>query len=167
MRASLALPRPPQLRLVVLRRKTAATVAGSRPVHEASFGFGAAALLSSDWDVFRKTFKVRQSGRLMRDPSGPSWKRIGGRGFTLWVSEIRLTDSTTVPPTWEIRLQSLATLNAKGQQCWAEVCKGIEGSIRAAWLERVDAIPSTRFRDADAEPGATADGGVRSISGRS
>jgi hypothetical protein len=133
-------------------------VAGTRPVHEASFRVRAAAFSGSDWYEFRKAFKVGRSGRPMRDPGVPPWARIDGRGFTLWVSEVRLADSRTVPPTWEIRLQSLAPLNAAGEQCWAEVCEGIERFIRASGLERVEGVPSAlHFGDADAEPSAATD----------
>jgi hypothetical protein len=49
-----------------------------------------------------------------------------------------LADSRTVPPTWEIRLESLAPLNQAGQECWREVCEGIERFLRLAGLDRVE-----------------------------
>ena len=113
-------------------------MSGTTPVHEASFKVRVVAFPACDWCEFRKTLRARRSGRTMRDPGGPPWERIDGRGFTLWISEVRLCDSRTVPPTWEIRLESLAPLNTEGQRHWREVCEGIEQFLRASGLARVE-----------------------------
>lgn len=125
-----------------------AGVVGTTLVHEASFKVRAAAFPAGRWLEFRKALKPRQS---TRDTGGPPWERIDGRGFTLWLSHVRLSDSRTVPPTWEIRLESLSPLNPDGQRQWAEVCEAIAMFIRASGLEPAGV--------ADAEPNAAADRG--------
>jgi hypothetical protein len=111
-------------------------VAGTPPVREASFRVRATAFPGSHWIEFRKAFKAKRS---TRDTGGPPWERIDGPGFTLWLSEVRLLDGRAVPPTWEIRLESLAPLNPAGQGRWAEVCAAIEQFVRASGLEPADA----------------------------
>ena len=123
-------------------------MAGSRPVHEASFRFRNNHFLH-DWDEYYRAFKIRRSDRPMRDGDGPPWGRIDGRGFTIWVSEICSAGRDIVPPAREIRLESLAPLNPAGQRCWREVCDGIEAFIRATGSERVEESAAT-----DAEPSA-------------
>ena len=104
-------------------------------VRGASFKVRAAAFPAGRWIEFRKAFKLRRSAR---DKDGPPWERIDGRGFTLWLSDVRLADSRTVPPTWEIRLESLAPLNPDGELRWAEVCEAIALFIRVSGLEPVE-----------------------------
>jgi hypothetical protein len=128
-------------------------VAGTTPVHEATFKVRAVAFPAGEWYKFRKVFKPRRTSRTMRDRGGPLWERIDGRGFTIWVSDGCLADSRTVPPTWEVRLESLAPLNTEGQQCWREVCEGIERFIRVSGLERIEA------KGTDAEPGSVLSSG--------
>ena len=118
---------------------------GTTPVQQASFKVRAAAFPAGQWLDFRKAFKPRRSAR---DKDGPPCERIDGRGFTLWLSEVRLADSRTVPPTWGIRLESLAPLNPDGQRRWAEVCEAIALFIRTSGLEPVE-VPG-------AAPGAPA-----------
>ena len=121
-------------------------MAGARPVHEATFRVRAVAFPACDWYEFRKVFRPRRASRSMRDPGGPPWERIDGRGFTIWVSDGCLADSRTVPPTWEVRLESLAPLNPEGQQCWRDVCEGIERFLQASGLERVEDRAATEPR---------------------
>jgi hypothetical protein len=109
----------------------------STPVQEASFKVRATAFPACAWCEYRKVFKPKRTNRVKRNPGGPPWERIDGPGFTIWISEGCLLDSRTVPPTWEIRLESLARLNQAGQQCWLELCEGIECFLREAGLERV------------------------------
>lgn len=139
-------------------------MSGITSVHDASFKVRAAAFPANFWYEFRKAFKVRQSSRTMRNPGGPPWGRIDGRGFTFWVSEVRLSDNRTVPPTWEIRLESLASLNPEGKRYWQEVCEGIERFLRASGLQKIEdraaAEPRSESREADAEPIAIPDRGI-------
>jgi hypothetical protein len=114
----------------------------STPVHEATFKVRAAAFPACAWYEFRKAFKARRSDRIKRNPGGPPWERIDGRGFTLWISDGCLSDGRTVPPTWEIQFESLAPLNQAGQECWQEVCEGIERFIGMSKLERVEGDPA-------------------------
>ena len=83
------------------------------------------------------------------------------RAFPLWVSDGRLSDSRTVPPTWEIRLEALAPLYSEGQRYWREVCEGIEQFLRASGLERVEdraaKEPRSEAEEDDAGPFATDD----------
>jgi hypothetical protein len=111
------------------------------PAREASFKVRAAAFPAGRWLEYRNAFKPRRSAR---DKDGPPWERIDGRGFTLWLSDVRLADSRTVPPTWEIRLESLIPLNLPGQERWAQVCEAIALFIQSSGLEPVEV--------ADAEP---------------
>jgi hypothetical protein len=60
---------------------------------------------------------------------------VDGPGFTLWISDVVLFDSLTFPPTREIRLESLASLNPTGHQRWQEVCQGIARFFQQAGLE--------------------------------
>lgn len=119
---------------------------GTTPVQQASFKVRVAAFPADRWLEFRKALQSRRS---TRHTGGPPWERIDGRGYTLWLQDVRLVDSRTVPPTWEIRLESLAPLNSDGQRHWAEVSKAIELFIRASGLEPAEG--------ADAESVATLD----------
>jgi hypothetical protein len=112
-------------------------VSVSTPTQEASFKVRVAGFPGGDWFEFRKAFKAKPTNRTKRD-FGPPWERIDGQGFTIWISDWCLLDSRSTPPTWEIRLEALATLNQPGQTCWQEVCEGIERFIRASGLERVE-----------------------------
>ncbi|WP_020469670.1 barstar family protein [Zavarzinella formosa] len=133
------------------------TMAGNRPVHQASFKFRGTRFLH-DWNAYRKALKLRRSDRPMRDTDGPPWERIDGRGFTIWVSEICSANRRTESPAWEIRMESLALLNPEGQQCWSEACEGIERFIRASGLERVEdstvTVQQIGTEGPDSEPSA-------------
>ena len=135
-------------------------MAGTTPVQAASFKVRAVAFPACAWYEFRKAFNARRSSRTKRDPGGPPWERIDGRGFTLWISDGCLSDRRTVPPTWEIRVESLAPLNQEGQRCWQEVCEGLERFIRVSRLERVaDCLAESPIeaKVTAAEPSAAAD----------
>jgi hypothetical protein len=112
-------------------------VTGTTPAQEASFKVRATAFPACAWYEYRKAFKAKRTNRIKRNPGGPPWERIDGQGFTIWISEACLLDSRTVPPTWEIRLASLPRLNQAGQQCWQEVCEGIDRFLQESRLERV------------------------------
>src|SRR5437868_3919409 len=103
----------------------------SKPIHEASFKVRTTAFPGHPWREFYKAFKAKQSSRGI----GPAWDRIAGPGFTLWHSDVILLDRTTEPPTWEIRLESLASLNTVGGQCWQAVCQGIVRFFQQSGLE--------------------------------
>jgi hypothetical protein len=51
-----------------------------------------------------------------------------------WLSDVVLFDSRTAPPTWDIRLEALVSLNPAGHQCWQEVCTGIEQFLQEQGL---------------------------------
>jgi hypothetical protein len=109
-------------------------VTDTPPTQEASFKVRTLAFPACDWMEFRKVFKSKRTKRSKRD-GGPPWERIDGKGFTIWISDVCLLDSRTDPPTWEIRLETLAALNQPGQLCWQEVCEGIERFIQASGLQ--------------------------------
>ncbi len=70
------------------------------------------------WHELKRRLGTRAARR--STDSHPIWRRIDGRGFTIWLSEIRLADSISEPPIWEVRMEALATLSPEGQQCWEE-----------------------------------------------
>jgi hypothetical protein len=106
-------------------------VSPTASVHEASFKVQADAFPRGDWAQYAKVFKAKQASR-------GTWKRLDGPGFTIWISDVVLFDSRTVPPTWEIRVKSLSALNRVGEQCWQEVCQGIDLFFHKSGLERVE-----------------------------
>jgi len=109
-------------------------VSRTKPTQEISFKVRADAFPGLDWSQYCKVFKAKPTSR----GSGPAWNRIDGPGFTIWISDVALFDSRTVPPTWEIRLEALAALSPAGVQCWQEVCQGIERFFQQAGFERVE-----------------------------
>ncbi len=60
----------------------------------------------------------------------PIWWRIDGNGFTLWLSELILADSTATPPTWHVKLESLAALPPSGIQQWDMTVTTIEQFLK-------------------------------------
>jgi len=104
------------------------TSARGIPVHTASFTVQTASFPGGVWIELRKALRSIRSAR-------GCWQRIDGSGFTLWLSDVRLADSRSQPPTWEIRLESLAPLNPAGQQRWSEACEAI-----AQFLEQIGPI---------------------------
>ncbi len=71
-----------------------------------------------------KELGCRRSSRQSDD--FPIWWRIDGIGFTLWLSELILEDSSATPPTWQVKLESLAALPPAGIEQWALTVAGIE-----------------------------------------
>lgn len=71
------------------------------------------------WRDLLKALGCRKSDRETEE--FPIWWRIDGKGFTLWLSEVRLADSTSVPPTWRLKLEALAALPPAGKEQW-DVC---------------------------------------------
>ena len=60
----------------------------------------------------------------------PIWWRIDGIGFTLWLSELILADSRATPPSWQVKLESLAALPPAGIQQWNMTVTAIEQFLK-------------------------------------
>ncbi|CAH1385459.1 hypothetical protein [Candidatus Nitrotoga sp. M5] len=89
--------------------------------------------VSAAWRDLLKMLNCRKSDRGTKDY--PIWRRIDGKGFTLWLSEIQLADSASKPPTWRFKLESLATLPPMGKEQW-DICLGaIEKFLQDAELQ--------------------------------
>jgi len=81
----------------------------------------------SQWRELKKQLGARAASRTTEEH--PTWMRIDGHGFTIWLSEVRLADSSTEPPVWETRMESLNPLPPEGQRRWEEVHGGIIGFL--------------------------------------
>lgn len=68
------------------------------------------------WNEFHKELGCRHGDRQTED--FPIWWRIDGPGYTFWVSTLRLSNSASTPPTWTLKLESLATLPQAGIEKW-------------------------------------------------
>jgi hypothetical protein len=71
------------------------------------------------WTELRQRLGTRAGTRSTE--SHPIWGRIDGRGHTIWLSDVRLADSRSEPPVWEVRMEALAALPPEGQRHWEEV----------------------------------------------
>ena len=80
--------------------------------------------LPAGWKALLKELGCRRSTRETNE--FPIWWRIDGNGFTLWVSEIRLSDAASHPPTWKLKLERLATLPPPGIEMWAITLTAIQ-----------------------------------------
>ena len=72
--------------------------------------------LPASWKDLLKELGCRKGNCHTED--FPIWWRIDGKGYTLWLSEIRLADSTATPPTWHFKLETLAALPPAGIEKW-------------------------------------------------
>jgi len=79
---------------------------------------------SKAWRELQKELGAKRSSR--STDLFPIWLRIDGREFTIWVSEIRLADSKSQPPIWEIQMESLSQLTAEGEDRWQQAYNCIE-----------------------------------------
>lgn len=85
------------------------------------------------WRELLKALGCCKSDRATED--FPIWWRINGKGFTLWLSEVQLADSTSVPPTWRLKLEALATLTPAGKEQWDTCYNAIEKFLQDAQLQ--------------------------------
>ncbi len=96
-----------------------------------------AGVFPDKWRELRRQLGARAGSR--RTEAHPIWERIDGRGSTIWLSDVRLADSRSEPPIWEVRMAALAELSPEGQQQWEEAHATICDFFEAAGLplERV------------------------------
>lgn len=84
------------------------------------------------WRELLKALVCRRSDRETEE--FPIWWRIDGKGYTLWLSEVQLADSTSVPPTWRLKLETLATLPPAGKEHWNVCYSSIKKTLEDAEL---------------------------------
>lgn len=87
------------------------------------------------WNEFHKELGCRRGNR--QTPEFPIWWRIDGSGYTFWVSTIQLLDSASTPPTWKLKLESLATLPPAGIAQWDLTYSGIIEFLKEAGVKYV------------------------------
>lgn len=64
----------------------------------------------------------------------PIWSRIDGKGFTIYLSEVTLSNSAKAPPEWEVVVESLVLLNRQGQDRIKFITDTIELYLNQAGL---------------------------------
>ncbi len=64
----------------------------------------------------------------------PIWYVLRGDGYSIWLSEARLADSTRNPPRWLIRLESLSELSSNGAKCWNELVHALTQFFDSKYL---------------------------------
>lgn len=72
----------------------------------------------AEWHEMNHRLKASPASRSTK--RHPTWRRIDGRGFTIWLSDVTIADSTRKPPVWEVRMEALASLSPEGQRRWEE-----------------------------------------------
>ncbi len=63
------------------------------------------------------------------------WNRINGKGFTIFLSDVRLSNSTKEPPEWEAVVESLSQLSPQGKEKFIVVVNTIESYLAEAGVE--------------------------------
>ena len=91
--------------------------------------------LPAEHRAWLKELGCRKSDRHTED--FPIWWRIDGKGYTLWLSEIRLADSTATPPTWHFKLEALTVLPQVGIERWDMSYESIQQFLRDARIPYV------------------------------
>ena len=51
----------------------------------------------------------------------PIWMVLTGKGFSIWLSEVKLADSTSQPPKWSLRIEALSELSDDGRAAWHDL----------------------------------------------
>ena len=85
------------------------------------------------WRELLKDLGCRKSDRETTD--FPIWWRIDGKGYSLWLSEFRLADSASAPPTWQLKMEGLAALPPAGKDHWQVCYNAIEKMLQDARLQ--------------------------------
>lgn len=63
------------------------------------------------------------------------WNRIDGNGFTIYLSDVRLADSSKDVPVWEAVLESLSLLPPSGVEKWESIVCTINSYLEDADVE--------------------------------
>lgn len=51
----------------------------------------------------------------------PIWSALSGKGYSIWLSELRLKDSVSSTPRWLARMESLSEMTMEGQVVWDDI----------------------------------------------